>query len=489
MSAAHRRRAAPPGRRPGDGGVQLIAYADRLGGSLAGLGRVLDGPLAGAFGGVHVLPFYSPYDGADAGFDPDDHLAVDPRLGGWDDVAALARGREVVADLIVNHVSDRSAAFRDAVASGEPGVLLTFDRVFPRGATADDLLAITRPRPNLPFTRAVLGGRPRLLWTTFTPHQVDLDVHAPAARAYLSAVLRRLAGCGVTTVRLDAVGYTVKTAGTSCFLTPETYRFVDELVAEARGLGLAVLAEVHAPQRVAAGAAAHVDRVYDFTLGPLVLHAVLTGDAGPLQAWWATRPANTVTVLDTHDGLGMLDAAGLLTPAQLEALVDRIRVGSGGTSVTSRVPDGIYQVSCTLHDALGRDDRAFLLARLLQLFTPGLPQVYYVGLLAGHNVPVAPGGDARETHRRRYTVEEVDAAVRQPVVATLVELIRLRRTHPAFGGTFSVSDADGELVLAWRDGGAAAVLRVALAPGSWSATFSADGTSRTVTDAHVARVR
>ena len=215
--------------------VQLIAYADRLGGSLRGLREVLDGPLQGAFGGVHVLPFYRPYDGADAGFDPDDHLAVDPRLGTWDDLAALARGHDVTADLIVNHVSDRSAAFRD----GEQGMFLTYDKVFPHGATADDLLRIVRPRPGLPFTRAVLGGRPRLLWTTFTPHQIDLDVHDPAARAYLSRVLRRLAECGVTLVRLDAVGYTVKQAGTSCFLTPETFAFVDDLVAEAHGLGLA----------------------------------------------------------------------------------------------------------------------------------------------------------------------------------------------------------------------------------------------------------
>jgi sucrose phosphorylase len=472
-------------------GVQLIAYADRLGGSLEGLRRVLDGPLAATFGGVHVLPFYRPFDGADAGFDPDDHLAVDERLGGWDDVAALARGREVVADLIVNHVSDRSAAFGTAMADGEPGMFLTYDKVFPDGATADDLLAITRPRPGLPFTRAVLGGRPRLLWTTFTPHQIDLDVHDPAARAYLSTVLRRLAACGVATVRLDAVGYTVKTAGTSCFLTPETYRFVDDLVAEARGLGLTVLAEVHAPQRVAAATAAHVDRVYDFTLGPLVLHAVLTGDADPLRRWWAARPPNTVTVLDTHDGLGMLDASGVLSTAQLEALADRIAANSGGTSVTSRVPAGIYQVSCTLHDALGRDDRAFLLARLLQLFTPGIPQVYYVGLLAGRNVTAT--GDAREINRRRYTAEEVDAAVRQPVVVMLQELIRLRSTHPAFGGAFTVSDADpdadGALVLAWRDGDATAELRVSLAHGSWRAAFHADGTARTVTDADLARMR
>src|SRR6185312_13282033 len=103
--------------------------------------------------------------------------------------------------------------------------------------------------PNLPFTRAVLGGRPRLMWTTFTPHQIDLDVHDPAARAYLSRVLDRLADCGVTVVRLDAVGYTVKTAGTSCFLTPETFAFVDEITAEAHRLGLETLAEVHAHHR------------------------------------------------------------------------------------------------------------------------------------------------------------------------------------------------------------------------------------------------
>ncbi len=469
-------------------GVQLIAYADRLGGSIDGLHALLDGPLHGVFGGVHVLPFFPPFDGADAGFDPDDHLAVDPRLGTWDDVAALARGRDVVVDLIVNHVSDRSTAFRTAVDGGEPGMFLTYDRVFPDGATADELLAITRPRPGMPFTRAVLGGRPRLLWTTFTPHQVDLDVHHPDARAYLSQVLACLASCGVSTVRLDAVGYTVKTAGTSCFLTPQTYRFVDDLTAEAHGLGLAVLAEVHAHHRHAGEAAAHVDRVYDFTLAPLVLHAVLTGDAAPLRRWWDRRPRNTVTVLDTHDGLGMIDAApgdghdGLLTAAQIEALVERVEDNSGGTAVTSRVPGGVYQVSCTAYDALARDDRAYLLARLLHLFTPGIPQVYYVGLLAGSNV-AHEGADAREINRRRYTAAEVDRARERPVVRTLLELVRLRGAHPAFAGEFAAAGDGEELSVTWRHGGASAELHADLARGSWRATFAGTGPTRTLTDA------
>ena len=112
-------------------------------------------------------------------------------------------------------------------------MFLTYDTVFPAGATEADLVRITRPRPGLPFTPVVLGGRKRLAWTTFTPHQIDLDVRNPAARAYLSAVLRCLAGNAVTTVRLDAVGYAVKTPGTTCFLTPDTLAFATELAAEA----------------------------------------------------------------------------------------------------------------------------------------------------------------------------------------------------------------------------------------------------------------
>ena len=93
--------------------AQLIAYVDRLsGGTFHDLERLLDGPLAGAFGGVHVLPFFHPIDGADAGFDPIDHTQVDPRLGTWDDVATLAERVDVMADVIVNHISRHSPAIR-----------------------------------------------------------------------------------------------------------------------------------------------------------------------------------------------------------------------------------------------------------------------------------------------------------------------------------------------------------------------------------------
>ena len=210
--------------------VQLIAYADRLAGDLKQLKALLRGPLEGIFGGVHLLPFFVPIDGADAGFDPVDHTEVDPRLGDWDDVRALGEEVEVMADLIVNHISSDSPQFKDFSRNGAKspfaGMFLSYDRVFPVGAREQDLVRIYRPRPGLPFTSVTLQSSQKwLLWTTFTPQQVDIDVEHPQGRAYLSTILSRFHSAGIRMVRLDAVGYAIKKAGTSCFMIPETLSF------------------------------------------------------------------------------------------------------------------------------------------------------------------------------------------------------------------------------------------------------------------------
>jgi sucrose phosphorylase len=211
--------------------AQLITYVDRLtGGTFRDLAHLLAGPLKGAFGGVHVLPFFHPIDGADAGFDPIDHTQVDRRLGTWDDVTALAAQTELMGDVIVNHVSSRSPQFEDFHARGSDspfaGMFLTYDRVFPQGARGSDLLAIYRPRPGLPFTaHRTASGDQLLLWTTFTSEQVDIDVHHAEGKRYLAGVLERFHAAGIRAIRLDAVGYAVKRPGTSCFMIPETFAF------------------------------------------------------------------------------------------------------------------------------------------------------------------------------------------------------------------------------------------------------------------------
>ncbi|OJV83365.1 MAG: sucrose phosphorylase [Cellulomonas sp. 73-92] len=462
--------------------VQLIAYADRFGGTLQALRGVLDGPLAGVFTGVHVLPFFTPFDGADAGFDPVDHTEVDPRLGTWDDLRAIGRDYTLMVDLIVNHVSADSAEFRDVLARGDASphaaMFLTMADVYPQGADEAELVGIYRPRPGLPFTVMTLGGRRRLVWTTFTSQQIDLNLGSPAGRAYLDRVLSTLADGGASMVRLDAVGYAIKTTDTSSFMTPETSAFIDELTTQARGRGVEVLVEIHShfERQITIGSV--VDRVYDFALPPLLLHGLYTGDAAPLRRWLQVRPTNAVTVLDTHDGIGVIDVGpdqmgqgrpGLLTPEQLHDLVEGIHEHSGGQSrqATGEAATNldVYQVNCTYYDALGRNDAAYLLARAVQLFTAGIPQIYYVGLLAGVNDMdlLARTGVGRDINRHRYTVAEIQAELDRPVVAALVGLIRFRNTHPAFAGEPTIGGNDSRLVMTWTAGDQTASLTANLA--------------------------
>jgi sucrose phosphorylase len=474
-------------------GPQLITYVDRLAGDVPGLVDLLDGPLAGAFDGVHLLPFFTPYDGVDAGFDPVDHTVVDPRLGCWDDVRRLAQGRTVMADVIVNHVSAQSAQFRDVRDRGDASpwapMFLTLSAVFPEGASEADLARIYRPRPGLPFTTMTLGGERRLVWTTFTADQVDIDLRTSQAWDYLDSVVDALTAGGVTQLRLDAVGYTGKEAGTDCFMTPATDEYTERIVRRAHERGASVLVEVHGHHTQQIEIARKVDRVYDFALPPLVLHALTAHDLAPLDHWLRIRPANAVTVLDTHDGIGIVDvgpsdlrpgAPGLLAADQIDALVEAIHHNSGGTS---RLATGaaasnldLYQVNCTFYDALARDDRRYVLARLIQLFVPGIPQVYYVGLLAGSNdmALLDRTGVGRDVNRHHYTPDEIAHDLERPAVRAQLDALRVRTTHPAFGGDFSFDVQGTRAALRWTAGAEVAVLELDVADGSYTMTVSGD---------------
>jgi sucrose phosphorylase len=464
--------------------AQLIAYVDRFsGGGLREFQSLLQGPLKGIFGGVHLLPFFHPLDGADAGFDPIDHTRVDPRVGGWDDVRALGEHVEIMADLIVNHISSRSPQFLDyderGGASPYSGLFLTYTTVFGEGAREAELLQLYRPRPGLPFTKYDLKhGKQCLLWTTFTGEQIDIDVAHPEGKRYLETILKQFQTAGIRAIRLDAVGYAIKKAGTSCFMIPETFEFIAQLTAQAHTLGIEVLVEIHSHYLEQIEIAKRVDWVYDFALPPLILHTLYTRNARHLKQWFEIRPRNAVTVLDTHDGIGVLDAGadrkggnmpGLLAPEEIDALVATIHQRSHNEShqATGAAANNLdlYQVNCTFYDALGRSDDEYLIARALQLFTPGIPQVYYVGLLAGGNDMdlLRRSSVGRDINRHYYSGEEIQRNLTRPVVRSLLDLIRLRNTHPAFAGEFQLrSSHDHEIGMEWRNGKDRACLDVDL---------------------------
>jgi sucrose phosphorylase len=460
-------------------GVRLLAYADRLGGDLRLLAEVLNGPLSDLVG-VHILPFYPPFDGADAGFDPIDHASVDPRLGTWEDLAAIGARREVTADLIVNHSSAESPEFLDWLARGPEsahhGMFLTYDAVFPGGAGEAEITAFYRPRPGLPFTAYSVGGQRRLVWTTFMPSQVDLDVRHPAALAYLDRIVAALAAAGVGVVRLDAVGYAIKTPGSDSFMTEHTLDFVQELAARLRTAGLRVLVEVHAHYTQQLAIAPLVDLVYDFALPATLLHALGDGDIDPLLRWLELRPANAVTVLDTHDGIGIIDAGpsggmpGLITEDDMRAIFTRAAIATAGHSdIASVVPQWAsmpHQVNATFPSVVN-DDEAYLLCRAIQFLLPGEPQVYYVGLLDGRDdlARFAATGQGREVNRHAYTDAELAEALARPVPQALLALARLRRDHPAFDGEFAFErTSPSALRLSWATADARLTLDADLAP-------------------------
>jgi sucrose 6(F)-phosphate phosphorylase len=436
-------------------GPQLLTYPDSLGGDLASIRRLLDGPLRGLFTGIHVLPPF-PSSG-DRGFAPITYREIDPSFGTWGDIRALAADHDVLLDLMVNHVSRRSAEFRDFEQHGRRSrfadLFITLDKVWPDGVPpARDVARIFLRKPDHPFSTITVGdsGEPLTVWTTFGAgdwsEQVDLDLRSAASRAMIADWFAFFASQGVRIVRLDAVGYVVKEAGTSCFMVePAIWETLDWLVGAADRAGLVALPEVHDTYPTHEQLAARGYWTYDFVLPGLTLLAFETGEVGRLAAHLAGSPERQFTTLDCHDGIPVNpDLAGIVSPQQMRLLADRVvaRGGNVNRILSDGYADGVdvHQLNCTYYSALGEDDERYLAARAIQLFAKGVPQVYYVGLLAGSNdlAAVERSGEGRAVNRHDHSMAEIQVALERPVVRRLLELIRLRADHPAFGGPLLV---------------------------------------------------
>lgn len=448
--------------------IQLITYVDRIGcKNITELNELLNNELQGLFGGVHMLPFFYPIDGEDAGFDPIDHKKVDPRLGDWSTVKELSNSVEIMADLIVNHMSADSIEFKDFVEKGDnsefASLFLTFDKVFPNGATEKELLQIYRPRPGFPFTKFKLeDGSQKLVWTTFTQKQIDIDVFSEGGNSYLEEILAIYEQAGVKMIRLDAAGYAIKKSGTSCFMIPETFDFIDELTQKARSKGIAVLVEIHSFYKTQIEIAKKVDFVYDFALPVLVLDTLFNADATNLKKWLEIAPRNVVTVLDTHDGIGIVDVAsegdkeGLIPDSVLDNIVNKMHANSDGRSLKATGAAAsnldLYQVNCTYFEALGSNEVSYLMARAIQFFVPGIPQVYYVGLFGDENDMelLAKTNVGRDINRHYYTKEEIQKKTESSLFKKLSQLMKLRNTHPAFNGEFNLEESSAKyLEIKW----------------------------------------
>jgi sucrose phosphorylase len=294
-------------------------------------------------------------------------------------------------------------------------------------------------------------------------------------------VLIDLAERGAKVIRLDAFAYAIKRADTNCFFVePEVWELLEwvrDLLAQR---GVEVLPEIHEHYSIQQKLAEHGYWVYDFALPMILLHTLFTASNERLLAWLRICPRNQFTTLDTHDGIGVVDVFGLLSEQEIEQVRDQLFNRQGNVKQVYNTAAynnlDIYQINCTYFSALGANDDAYILARAIQFFAPGIPQVYYVGLLAGENdiELVERTKNGRDINRHQYSSQEVAENVSRPVVRRLMNLMRFRNTHPAFSGEFEIDEVgnEGELHLSWHAGAARAELAADLKAHAFTIRYS-----------------
>ncbi|MNV42800.1 Sucrose phosphorylase [compost metagenome] len=334
-------------------------------------------------------------------------------------------------------------------------------------------------RRSLPYSTFTIKetGEEEKVWTTFgktdPSEQIDLDIHSEMVKSLLKEIFENFKRNKVKIVRLDAVGYVIKKLGTSCFFVePDIYEFLDWIKELADSLEIELLPEVHAHYSIQYKLAEHGFWIYDFILPYRILDTLVNKNSEALLDYLRTRPAKQFTMLDCHDGIPVKpDLDDLIDTKEARKLVDIcVERGSNLSLILSdehKDRDGfdVHQIRCSFYSVLNCDDDAYLAARAIQFFTPGIPQVYYVGLLAGENDmdSVRQTGEGREINRHNFSVEEIERSLEKKAVQRLLQLIRFRNGYGAFNGEFRVLDsAKDEVRLEWSKGNLRCTLNVNL---------------------------
>ena len=311
--------------------------------------------------------------------------------------------------------------------------------------------------------------------------QMDLNVKSPLVLDYYRESLTKLRDYGARMVRLDAFAYASKEVGRHNFLNePETWDRLETMKEMADPLGLTLLPEIHASY--AEGTYARLAEkgypVYDFFLPGLIIDAFERRSGEMLRAWGeeiVSRGIRTVNMLGCHDGIPLLDLRGLLPEEDILRLIAAV-VGRGGFVKDLHGAENVYyQVNATYFSALGEEEGRLLLARALQLFMPGKPQVWYLDLFAGKNDHEAmrragPGGH-KEINRTNLSLAQAEEALEKGVVLDQLALMRMRNTCPVFreGAEISFGTEGSRLTIQWRNDAGTAALEADLEKGSFTA--------------------
>jgi len=437
--------------------VLLITYGDSIVSGdrhpLSVLAEFLETYLQDTITGVHVLPFF-PYS-SDDGFAIIDYLQVNPTLGDWDDIKRIASHFNLMVDLVVNHVSGQHQWFNQFKNNQKPGC-----DYFITGHPDEDLSEVVRPRSSPLLTPVETVEGTKHVWTTFSADQVDVNFENPDVLLEYLKIILYYVQAGARYIRLDAVGFLWKKRGTNCMHLPETHAMV-RLFREVLQLidpGIAIITETNVPNRENLsyfGNRNEAHMIYNFSLPPLLLNALLQGRSDHLKTWMMSMPPAPIgcayfNFTASHDGIGMRPAEGLLTDDEYEQMLETMQRHGGKISMRTR-PDGSqspYEINISLFDALrgtvkGEDAwqvQRFLCSQTIMMSLEGIPAFYIHSLLAtrNHAEGVEKTGINRSINRYKWDYEALKEALDDPttphaqVLTELKRLIKIRRQQTAF---------------------------------------------------------
>lgn len=456
-----------PAERFSERDVVLITYGDLLLSAdrspLATLADFAEDFFNGIITTLHILPFY-PYS-SDRGFSVISFEEVDPKLGTWEDVAELEADFKLMFDGVFNHISAKSYWFQQFLA-GNPEykdffICFSSSKEIPE----DRLKLILRPRTTPVLSKFETIDGPRWVWTTFSEDQVDLNFKNPRVLLKIIEILLYYVRRGADLLRLDAITYLWCTLGTTCAHLRETHEVVklfrDVLDAVSPHVGLITETNVPHADNVTYFGNGHdeAQMVYNFALPPLVLHAFMNGDATILSRWAATlNPPSELTsyfnFLDSHDGIGVMGARGILSEEQIAAMCDRVRAHGGFVSMKSEAggKQSPYELNITWFSALNNDNDGepvklqvdrFIASRAVALVLRGVPGIYLPSVFGSRNdiEAVAREGSLRSINRTAIIESRLlDAlgdmeSLHARIARAYVELLETRVAEPAFHPT------------------------------------------------------
>ncbi|MFV0593078.1 MAG: sugar phosphorylase [Draconibacterium sp.] len=436
--------------------VVLITYGDSIKNQhevpLQTLRSFLNHNLKVQLSVVHILPFF-PYS-SDDGFSVIDFREVNPELGTWKDVAGLTNDFDLMADLVINHASSKSEWFQQFLQ--QEGKAKDY---FICEDPATDLSQVTRPRSTPLLTPYETKAGTKYVWTTFSADQIDLNFSNPKLLVEMMDILLGYIDRGARIIRLDAIAFLWKKTGTTCLHLPETHEVVKLMrdVAEYINPATVILTETNVPNKENLSYFGDNDEahmVYQFSLPPLLLHALHTGNSAYLNTWAKSLPQleNDKTFFNftaSHDGIGVRPLEGLLPEDEKNALAENMQKFGGKVNYKSN-PDGStspYELNITYFDALkgtaaGEDQfqvERFLASQTVMMSFAGVPAFYIHSLTATPNYQegVKETGQNRTINRRKWDLQELNEILngttpQKEVFLSLKKLISIRKEQQAF---------------------------------------------------------